>query len=471
MVEAIGSSKEVVMIGRLMRAWLFFLLSTPAFSFNWVAFGEFRGTIEPCGCDPATDLGGLKRIGAFLMGAQKREKEIDVYYLGHIVGSSSKSMTDLSAVIQGLKALSPDAALGMSTEDLNVLRAAGIPFVLTNSELSGTIPYKIVRDSCVLGFISPQKGLSSSLEKLTELDPQCGKAKQKILLTAVSDAELTALSTKYRPELILRASDKDKTVLPDGSEVGQSALLAQGFGSAKSYRVPLGGAGVWMDDHLYQSHMSVKKLFTKNDCKDQSIGLLKKEPQNKLFNKSCNQPEYPVVWLGKDYETQPSLVDQAIAEHYKKLVLKFKDIAATGLKFQEGSSYVGSASCQGCHKEEYAIWQKSSHAHALKTLATVKKDQHPDCVTCHVVAYQKEGGYLDSKHTSHLAGVGCETCHGPGKKHSQNPHKELLEGGRFVCGTCHVVPHSPSFQFESYWDKIKHGSKKKSSSGSDLKSK
>jgi hypothetical protein len=447
------------MVIHFLWAWLIFIISSPAFSFEWVGFGELRGTIEPCGCDPTTDLGGLKRVGSFLLSTKKRVKDVDLFYVGHIIGTSPKGSMNAATLTQGLKSLSVSAALGLSVDDLNVLKDAQIPFVLTNSELNGTSPFKMVRDSCVLGFISPRKGLSSSLDSLPDLDPQCAKAKRRILLTSVSDSELTILSERYKPEVILRASDRDPTVLPDGSEVSDVERLAQGFGGGRTYQIPLGGAGVWVSDSLYQSLTSVKKLFLKKECKGEDSFLLKSPIQRGLFQESCSQKEFPIIWLNKDYEKLPSLVDQAIAKHYKNQVLKFKVIASSGLKFKEGSAYVGSASCERCHKEEFAVWQKTSHALAMKTLSSQKKDQHPDCVSCHVVAYQKEGGYLDAKHTKHLAGVGCESCHGPGRKHSRNPHSEKLEGGRFVCAECHVSPHSPAFQFDSYWEKIKHGSK------------
>ncbi|MFN3075726.1 MAG: hypothetical protein ABT940_02370, partial [Alphaproteobacteria bacterium] len=35
---------------------------------GWLAFGDLRGYIEPCGCDPSTDLGGLRRLAVLLRG-------------------------------------------------------------------------------------------------------------------------------------------------------------------------------------------------------------------------------------------------------------------------------------------------------------------------------------------------------------------------------------------------------------------
>ena len=51
---------------------------------------------------------------------------------------------------------------------------------------------------------------------------------------------------------------------------------------------------------------------------------------------------------------------------------------------------------------------------AYDTLVRHAAAQKPECVGCHVVGFQKPGGYTISPPSTHLENVGCEDCHGRG---------------------------------------------------------
>ncbi|HXG64876.1 MAG TPA: multiheme c-type cytochrome [Blastocatellia bacterium] len=121
------------------------------------------------------------------------------------------------------------------------------------------------------------------------------------------------------------------------------------------------------------------------------------------------------------------------------------------------SEYVGAQACAVCHQEEYEIWEKSGHAHAMATLEGKNQQFDNECVGCHVVAFQKEGGFQSLVTTPQLANVQCEACHGPGRKHIESPAKgfgfmEVPTG----CVQCHTQPNSPDFDFAVYWPQIAH---------------
>lgn len=112
------------------------------------------------------------------------------------------------------------------------------------------------------------------------------------------------------------------------------------------------------------------------------------------------------------------------------------------------SAYVGSKACATCHQKEFDQWAHTSHATALNTLLTVGKQFYPECVTCHVTGFQYETGYqIGNSETEHLADVGCETCHGPGKQHITTPLTTNIRGEveNQVCMECHTATHSPGF--------------------------
>ncbi|MCS7208772.1 MAG: hypothetical protein NZ874_04290 [Fimbriimonadales bacterium] len=126
-----------------------------------------------------------------------------------------------------------------------------------------------------------------------------------------------------------------------------------------------------------------------------------------------------------------------------------------------GDTFAGSRACMPCHAEDYRIWQRSAHAKAMQTLINEKHDKDPECVVCHVVGLEFEGGFQSMEKTPTLKDVGCESCHGPARRHVQDPlNNRLGKAGSQSCMTCHVPAHSPGFNFETYWKKIEHGFKK-----------
>lgn len=151
--------------------------------------------------------------------------------------------------------------------------------------------------------------------------------------------------------------------------------------------------------------------------------------------------------------------------------------------------YVGPSLCAPCHLPQYTSWKKTKMAHAFDALKpgmsvdaklTSKLDPNKDytmvsaCVGCHVTGYGKKGGFVDIATTPDLAGVTCESCHGPAgsymakglKKNPEFKKADLLAEG-FVevsaaqCQTCHntnspLVGEDYVFDYEANKDKGTH---------------
>jgi hypothetical protein len=123
-----------------------------------------------------------------------------------------------------------------------------------------------------------------------------------------------------------------------------------------------------------------------------------------------------------------------------------------------GDTFAGSRACRPCHSDDYRIWERSKHAKAMQTLVDEKHDKDPECVVCHVVGLEFESGFVSMEKTPHLKDVGCESCHGPARKHVQDPlNNKLGKAGEGSCMQCHVPAHSPNFDFPRYWKQIEHG--------------
>ncbi len=111
--------------------------------------------------------------------------------------------------------------------------------------------------------------------------------------------------------------------------------------------------------------------------------------------------------------------------------------------------YAGSPTCAECHEGVHNIEASTRHSQALQTLKGVNQDKNPACLPCHTVGYGLPTGFKSETATPHLAGVQCESCHGPAANHAANemdfsvrPRKELAGE---VCGGCHNGSHHPTF--------------------------
>jgi hypothetical protein len=129
--------------------------------------------------------------------------------------------------------------------------------------------------------------------------------------------------------------------------------------------------------------------------------------------------------------------------------------------------YVGSESCMTCHESEYNIWSKTSHAKAFHSLQVKNSDADPTCIKCHTVGLGTESGYQRSFKDKKLINVGCENCHGPAGLHVDEfkaRSKRVFKFNQVVaedCTKCHYGEFSRPFNFNGFWEKIKHGKSKK----------
>ncbi len=121
----------------------------------------------------------------------------------------------------------------------------------------------------------------------------------------------------------------------------------------------------------------------------------------------------------------------------------------------QGAGYVGAAACATCHPAAHSAWLGSRHARALAALRRTGQETDPECLPCHVVGLDSAGGYAPGARAE-LADVGCESCHGPGKAHAADATMPLRPGAMEACIGCHVPEHSPRFNREAYWARIRH---------------
>jgi len=443
---------------RVMLLLLAIVNATDALAVNWVSFGDFRGIFEPCGCDPSSDLGGIYRAGALVQQIKQLDNESLVFINGKNFSSDKKREKENNLIAESIAELQVTAALPTSLVDLKLYGNLKIPMVLTNN-LDLSIPKsKIVSGICVLGFSKFGSKLSDDiLTRKSKVSQICGGLKSVFILTDFDETSVSKLADFYKPTVILRASSREMNAKPDGMEKkNPSNLMSPDIGFS-NYQMPLGAAGAFVSEGIFRSISELDYLFGKKQiCPDTRKEKSTENPREILFSE-CKLRELPIVWLEKKYDEKLSLTKKVLEKNRVLQLQKFQKNLIDGLPYHVSSKFIGSNQCQKCHLEPYKVWEKSKHSGAIQVLLAAKRQEDYDCIGCHVVGFEKKGGYLDQANTPHLASVGCENCHGPGKDHAQNPTLHKTSGDKFICTECHVNGHSPNFDLAKYWREIQHG--------------
>jgi competence protein ComGC len=149
------------------------------------------------------------------------------------------------------------------------------------------------------------------------------------------------------------------------------------------------------------------------------------------------------------------------------------------------NKYVGVKTCSMCHKAQLAVWEKSKHAEAIKTLSSPKAAEiakakglkkaaaeSEECLSCHMIT--AKAAEVD-KNFDAKQGVQCETCHGAGSAYKamstmKDKAKAVAVGMTEYkdeaaiekqCKTCHneKSPTFKEFKFKEAWAKVKHPKK------------
>jgi hypothetical protein len=114
-------------------------------------------------------------------------------------------------------------------------------------------------------------------------------------------------------------------------------------------------------------------------------------------------------------------------------------------------AYVGSSRCGACHQEEYERWNKTMHAHSMRSLQTAGLAARPDCYVCHITSAStlptSTLSQLPAPAAEPLAHVGCESCHGPGAAHVES-RAALPVRPSASCRSCHVGKFADGFDYD-----------------------
>ena len=446
----------------------FFYYDAHSAEIDWLAFGDIRGNIETCGCDPRTDLGGIARIASLLQKERAFYPRVHVFDLGNnlaVRAQEESNQLKNRYLTKGLELMAVDAVLVNRAEiKWEQENTKNRPFVLSNSgrefpkeKIHKT--YIVSGKVIVFGYYWEDdmghmlqkwgKKLRTSLEEISKKHPE----KKSVLLFSGNDLDLEKIARSNIFDLIISSNIKADSEQVGFDEKEDENKLLRMHEPMFVRMVPFGGVGVLRGGALANKHTpSVEDLL--EEKKEQTLGFPSLQNSAPILS-TLQQPT--ISWLDLKYSSSTPIKD-LLKEYQSDAKELFKIQAKKKLKDLETTPFVGANACKGCHFKEFDIWSRSQHAVAYKTLEKEGKHENMECVKCHVLGAKEKGGFVSVDKTPTFAGVQCENCHGARKDHIKDPTQAQSKvNAKEKCSSCHHTPHSSSFKYSRYWQKIQHG--------------
>lgn len=434
-----------------------------------LAFGDLRGHLEPCGCDPRTDVGGLKRVSASVFRYRSQVKNIPVLNLGNGL-KATKNDSSTEVIDRVLRLIGPDASL-ININEWERLglkqRLPSINWVLSNSVEQGeNASWKRsldVFDYEVFGYLGlKSKGLqqfSPALLKTWTKQSRVSASSKRILLFSGNDKELAEILDSNFFGTIIRSS-----TVPFGVEIGDAEqrnerLLVTRHKKHVVWSVPFGGSGLLRVAGLENFPTPRPLIFSDTKTTSAPTGVTFLSPKSDQFPQFSSAKF--IHWLRLEEESAvPAEVNAVFDELRRSESDKFKSLSMLRTRDLKDSDFVGAEACASCHASSFEVWKKSAHSSAMNTLLLKKRHEDPSCVECHVLGFKQKGGYVSEMISPKFSNVQCENCHGPRKAHILNPTQRGTDvktiDPKKSCAECHTPPHSPGFDQKKYWKSIEH---------------
>ena len=403
--------------------------------------GNTDGELEPCGCTVQGNLGGFLRRATVVDGL--REQAPDLYLVssgGLVISWAPQDRLTGQYILQGMAHLGYDA-VGVQWADLAygegfLLDGGPLSWVSSNWRGEGFLPVKTVkRDGHALAFFSwldpaasPHKAMNAGGEDVVHGDTQL---LARALRSARADGALTMLATTLplaEAQRQLPLADVDILVIESAYEV---------YGAPRQ-------VGAMLVLQPGSRGMRIGRLTVTRD----DAGRIQSF-------------DHEVIPMPETVADAPRL-EAWYAEYNAQVKANYLERVALRKATDAGESpFVGEAVCQSCHGPIHEQWSETEHSGAFAKLEAVNKAFDPKCIGCHTVGFDQEGGFIDMDATPELINVQCENCHGAGRAHVDSAGAKPPAHGDWspqqMCAQCHVHEHSPTFVFDQYWPRIRHG--------------
>ncbi len=364
---------------------------------NIIYTGAMNGKLEPCGCSPKTDFGGLPRIAGFISADRESLSPYIVVDAGNFSSEDTpQGRLKVETMLKSFLFIKYDAVALSRNESLfpevffsSLLKGRKIPFVSESTRHNNSV--SIRRDGLDINISADPRSFKK--EKLNILLTDRPVAECRLIkgwdIIITSSGEILDEPVKYNETVIAAA-------YPEAEKIGILSLQINDKGKVRSFRQRLKPLGNDIEEDA-----GIRDII--NDYDSKVAGLLRKS------------------------EKPPS-----------------------------GTSYLGAARCAECHQPFEKSWKNTRHANAFSSLQETGKSADPECILCHTVGFGEEGGFYSIETTPELANVQCEECHGLDRKHVEDFSRPMRPVTEAVCLKCHTGENSPDFDFKVYLKKIMH---------------
>ena len=416
---------------------------------------DTNGRIEPCGCFTG-QYGGLTSVSTAPQAAPAHAMKVEI-------GNAIAGLADYN-VIQYGHLLEACAKIGYAAVNLGE-REAQLP-AATIRDLAAKSPVPLLganllesgtrQPLAARSVVADHNGLKVGIVGVVDPESVRGEVDPSVEISNLSEALRAALAELDGVVDVL-------VCLAFTNEEGLAELAREFY----EFDVILGGDVRQPSTALGKVNQSYI-LATTNQARALGEVHASFDPGSGRLRDATGDVRLMVDSIAEDPEVQK--FSAAYREIIRDIILDIDKPAGHGEDRIPGveapATYVGSASCAGCHPKAFQKWSESGHAHAFDSLVRKKSDADPSCISCHVVGFGEPSGYHRTTKLEHLRGVGCESCHGPGSEHVQlrataKPGEEVLVKMRPVgegqCIQCHHGEFSRPFDFDKFWPHISHG--------------
>ena len=412
-----------------------------------VASGDTNGWIVPCGCT-SNQSGGLPRRATLIERLRREAEVVPIDVGGAAHGTSPYDLAKFKAILQGEMQMhvaahnvgAAEARFG--PDELRRLASdMGVPLLSANvRDAAGKLVAEPVRLVTAAGRRLALVGVLA--ERYATRGLQITSPRQAAIeaLRSVAGQYDAAIVLAYLPEDELRqlADDLPEADIVIGGPTGQP-IAPKRIGPT-----------------LLTSATSKGKFVARLDAP---------------ALRSADRWKGSIIELSERYSDDP---DQKSGVDRFRVELGRSDFAPSQTSFVDplpsnlpkGYAVAGTAACKKCHEDDCRAWRESKHAAAWKSLNATGSHVDPECQRCHTTGYGLAGGFAslrDDGSPRNRVNVGCEDCHGPSQAHvaDSSVHTPRFARAKDCCTTCHDRENSPKFDYDKYWEKIRHGQKAK----------